>query len=270
MVEVWSLPEVDQVRNTRKEWLFQLLEPLMDTERSMLLMTPWRCWYICNEIVHQKKPPPLDVSRKFLVSYLDSLIAVKMNSNFDMLKGKAVVSYDRMLLNEPIQCVKPSPPWEPPPDGWVKLNLDGSFVVDGAGAGMVLQDSQGAIIFSACRNFFSCREALEAELSACMEGLSLAIQRSDLPVIIKMDSLLAVKMIQERGQDRSIYASLVKEIRYLMSLREVCITHVGRLQNKVSDSLAHFVRTEGRTMTWLGFGPSNAVELALADYNLDG
>lgn len=53
----------------------------------------------------------------------------------------------------------------------MKLNTDGSFAADGAGSGMVLRDSRGAIIFSACRNFFSCREALKAELSACMEGL---------------------------------------------------------------------------------------------------
>lgn len=87
----------------------------MDIERSMLHMTLWRCWYIRNEIVHQKNPPPLDVSRKFLVSYLESLIAVKMNSNMDRLKGKTNVSYDRTLLNNPVQCVKPSPSWVPPP-----------------------------------------------------------------------------------------------------------------------------------------------------------
>ena len=135
---------------------------------------------------------------------------------------------------------------------------------------MILRDSQRAIIFSACRSFFSCHEALEAELGACMEGLSLAIQKSDLPVIIEMDSLVAVKMIKGREPDRSIYASLVKEIRYLMSLRECCITHVSRHVNKVSDSLANFARIEGRTMTWLGYGPSVAVELAAADCNLLG
>ena len=53
-----------------------------------------------------------------------------------------------------------------------------------------------------------------------MEGLSLAIQRTELPVAIEMDSLIAVKMIQAKEVDRSIYASLIKEIRYLMSIRE--------------------------------------------------
>lgn len=75
-------------------------------------------------------------------------------------------------------------------------------------------------------------------------------------------------MIQGRDHDRSVYASLVKEVIYLLSLRENSIPHVSRSQNKVSDSLANFTRVEGRTMTWIGSGPSIAVELASADCNL--
>ena len=77
---------------------------------------------------------------------------------------------------------------------------------------------------------FSCREALEAELCACMECPSFALQRSDLPIIIEMDSIVFVKFIQGREEDRSIYASLIKEIRHLLSLRDSCITHVNRTQ----------------------------------------
>ena len=95
-----------------------------------------------------------------------------------------------------------------------------------------------------------------------MKGLLLAIQRSELPVAIEMDSLVAVKMIQGRDQDMSIYASLVEEIRYVLSLRENCITHIRRFQNKVSGSLANFSCVERRTMTWIGSGPSCAFELA--------
>ena len=41
---------------------------------------------------------------------------------------------------------------------------------------------------------------LEAELSECMEGLSLS-----LPVMIQIDSVVAVKLIQAKEVDRSIY-----------------------------------------------------------------
>ncbi|XBI21048.1 hypothetical protein VPH35_062225 [Triticum aestivum] len=130
---------------------------------------------------------------------------------------------------------------------------------------MILRDNMGSIIFLACRALWSCRDALEAELCACMEGLSLALQRSDLPIAIEMDSSMAVSMISCGDIDRSVYASLVNEIRLLLSLRQTCVTHVSRLQNKVSDRLATFARVEGRTMTWLGSGPVEVLELAQGD-----
>ncbi|XBI31476.1 hypothetical protein VPH35_055039 [Triticum aestivum] len=100
-----------------------------------------------------------------------------------------------------------------------------------------------------------------------MEGLSLALLRSELPVAIEMDSLVAVKMIKSSEEDRSIYSALVKEIKYLMGLRKTSITHVSRTQNKVSNSLANFARMEGRTMTWIGSGPPEAIELNSFDCN---
>lgn len=102
------------------------------------------------------------------------------------------------------------------------------------------------------------------ELRACMEGLSSALKRSDLPIIVEMDSILAVKLIQSRDLDKSIYAWIVKVIKYVLGIRGSCITHVNRSQNKVSDCLARFAKLEGQTMTWVGSGPDVAVELAVA------
>lgn len=117
-----------------------------------------------NELVHSKPAPPMEVSIRFLQSYLDSLVAIRTNTYMDPAKGKYTVSFDR------------APPptgnvvqrrWERPALGWVKLNTDGSFVSsEEAGAGMILRNSVGEIVFSACRALFSCRDALEAELCA--------------------------------------------------------------------------------------------------------
>lgn len=75
---------------------------------------------------------------------------------------------------------------------------------------MILRGSDGQIIFSACRALFSCKDALEAELCACMKGLYYSIQRSDLPIAVKMDSFVAVSIITCDGFDRSAYVFLVK------------------------------------------------------------
>ena len=152
--------------------------------------------------------------------------------------------------------------------GWVKLNCDGSFSPDGrAGSGFILRDEHGMVIFSACRQFFFCRDALDAELGGCMEGLSQDMMRTDLPIALELESSSAMKMILSRDTDRSIYSSLIEEIKYLMSLRRTSVTQITCCQNKVCDSLASFARLEGRTMTWLGDVPPSALEFYEQDYN---
>jgi ribonuclease HI len=82
----------------------------------------------------------------------------------------------------------PSTPWPRPNPGWAALSVDGSFDDEGrAGTGMVLLDSNGTVIFSACRVLFNCNDALETEFSALMEGLALAQEQSELPIIIQSD-----------------------------------------------------------------------------------
>ena len=127
--------------------------------------------------------------------------------------------------------------WTMPMEVWAKLNTDASWTADGgAGAGMVLRDNTGQIIFTSCRVLFSCRNALEAELSACMEGLSLAIQRTELPIQVEMDSREALDMITNDSIDRSIFSSLVKElIKHLRSLCRTTFNLVHYSQNSVSD-----------------------------------
>lgn len=45
-----------------------------------------------------------------------------------------------------------------------------------------------------CRQRVSCREAPEAELCACMEGISLALQWCEVSAIIEVDALEVMKM----------------------------------------------------------------------------
>ncbi|VAH45553.1 unnamed protein product [Triticum turgidum subsp. durum] len=98
-----------------------------------------------------------------------------------------------------------------------------------------------------------------------MEGFSLAIQRSDLTIVVEMDSMQAVSMISCVGVDRSMYAPIVQEIKYLMGLRQSCIVHISRTPNKASHCLAVFARDQGRTMTWLRAGPVSMLEIVADD-----
>jgi ribonuclease HI len=106
-----------------------------------------------------------------------------------------------------IRKESPAIPWVKPLAGWVKLTIGGSFrSEDGTvGTGMVLRDETGQVIFSACRFINSCAEALEAELLACSEDLELAIQHSQLPIIIDSDCSELVSAQKNPSQDRSAF-----------------------------------------------------------------
>ena len=88
------------MQNTGKEWLLRALEPLLDIERSMLLMMLWRAWHIHNKVVHHKPPPPVEPSKRFLMSYLYSLIGIRVDFSLYASKGKSFITYD----NEVITC----------------------------------------------------------------------------------------------------------------------------------------------------------------------
>ena len=138
----------------------------------------------------------MQVSISFLQRYREELLCIKLNPHADSVKGKSIITLDRTARQPSVAAPEKELAWIPPVLNWVKLNRDGSFVSSSsAGGGMIPRHNMGSIIFSACRALWSCRDALKAKLCACMEALSLALRRSDLPIAIEMDSSMAVSMI---------------------------------------------------------------------------
>lgn len=118
-------------------------------------MLLWRIWHVHNEITNQKPAPSVEGSRRFLASYMNSLLLIKQFPMADVTKGKMVISHDQVFQTQRVLTEgrqKTRLIWTPPVNGTVKLNVDGAFGCDGAaGAGMVLRDHEGHVIFAACR-----------------------------------------------------------------------------------------------------------------------
>jgi hypothetical protein len=129
MEEVWPLPDIGMIMDTSSEWLLHLLEGRSETVRAMIIMTFWRIWHCRNEVIHHKPAPSIEASRRFLCSYLESLLTIKQFPTADAAKGKTVVSWckDKKLKTKSLSSVKPPRPWRKPPEGHVKINVDGSF-----------------------------------------------------------------------------------------------------------------------------------------------
>ena len=150
------------------------------------------------------------------------------------------------------------------------MNIDGAWrEEDGTGgAGMILRDQDGSIIFASCRFLTTCTSALEAEVAACMEGISLTLARTTLPFILETDCLTAANMIRDVDTNRSPVAALIGEIKHLLSLgREHVIAHVSRNKNKTSHALAQMGISELRTAVWLRHGADEIGALCHQDCN---
>jgi ribonuclease HI len=275
MEEVWSLPDLDVVTCTDPEWLLHMLDNKSEVERTMILLTLWRIWYARNEVVHHKPMPSIESSRRFLCSYLDSLLIIKHDPGADPMKGKSVVSFDRMVgekcrKKKDAACVQPLKPWIMPRRGSIKLNVDGSFcATDGTGGTcMVLRDETGMIIVSACSFMSSCSSPLHAELKSCREGIAMAMEWSTLPCLIEMDCTEAVKMIKEPGIDRSLFMSIVQEIKELLVEGDrFDIVVISHEQNKASHVLANLGRSMTLNRYWPNSGPDEVLAVCQAECN---
>jgi ribonuclease HI len=245
MQEVWPLIPLGSIRNTGPEWLLEALSQLQEQGRLLLLMTLWRIWHVRNEVVHLKPAPPVEASRRFLCSYVDSLLMIKLNPRADPVKGKAVVGlYSTRSSGErkkiPAERTAPKR-WSKPPPGWTKLNVDGAWEEKEmrGGTGMILRDEEGNTIVTACKHLKSCASPLEAEALAVVEGLKIAVTRTDRPIMLESDCLELISMMKEVGVNRSSLATTINEAKRLWSEAIGCnISHISREVNEVSHTLA--------------------------------
>jgi hypothetical protein len=88
MRQCWDLPSKEMVLNSGKEWALQLQARINDTQRMMVMMMLWRAWHVHNELTHDTPAPSIAVSRRFLCSYVDTLLMIKQFLEADTCKGK--------------------------------------------------------------------------------------------------------------------------------------------------------------------------------------
>lgn len=238
------------------------------------MMTLWRIWHCRNEVVHNKPAPPIEASRRFLGNYIESLLSIQQHPRADHSKGKFVITCNQSSGRSPPQAL-PKPAartplrWTPPPAGWSKLNVAGAFAEATAtgGAGMILRDDTGKVIFS-CRHLFACSSALEAELAACVEGAALAMEWSQAPFILETDSSVAASLIGAKEIDRSPLAALVNEVKRILSGdRLTRVAAIRREQNGAGHMLAQIGHRMIRTDVWLTSGPEGVVKLCASECN---
>jgi hypothetical protein len=116
-------------------------------------------WHNHNELTHPKKPVLVESSKRFLQSYLKSLLVIKQNEVVNVDKGKKVASYVQGFRKE---------------------------------------NEKGEVILAACWQLQNFSDAQEAELAAMKEGIDLDIHWSSGAITLDSDCLMAIKLTRNR------------------------------------------------------------------------
>jgi hypothetical protein len=271
MSEEWDLPNIEVLRPEGQNWLMNLLHACSEDQRVKTLMTLWRIWHAHNELTHDKPCPPIEGSRRFLVSYLDSLLLIKQSPDADIVKGKMVIDQQRGFQRDSRtenRRQEAKQRWLPPPSGHAKLNVDGAYSADGrAGIGMVLRDCQGKVVFTACRQVLNCQDALEAELLAIEEGAKLALLWTPMNFIVESDCLVGINWIKQSSPNGSAHAFRINAIRDLLRERENKLVKISRDANTASHVLAQLGRVQGKTEMSLGAPLPEIADIIVTDCN---
>lgn len=117
------------------------------------------------------------------------------------------------------------------------------------------------------RHLFRCNQALESEIQSIMEGMTLAMQWTDLPMVVQSDYSVAFSALTDGSMDCSLYGHLIYPIRRLMEGREFVPLKLARDQNRVAHCLANHGRSGGSTTCRLRQRPDCITELVLVDCN---
>lgn len=148
----------------------------------------------------QRVPAPLEATRRYVCSYADTLFAIAQKDWRDIAKGKQIVGVvDRKVKEIKTRPTVRNAPWPFPDEGWVSVATDGSFKEGEAGLGAVIRDHTGAVLASLHRFVPHCSDALVAEAEAALGGLKLAVDVTNLPLLLQLDCEVLVQALNSNA-----------------------------------------------------------------------
>ncbi|GLT57288.1 hypothetical protein SLA2020_302710 [Shorea laevis] len=130
--------------------------------------------------------------------------------------------------------------WDKPPDGYFKLNTDGSSLRTSraTACGGLIKDSLGRWVVGFARNV-GITFALGVEFWGVQDGLIIARDWDIQNIIMEMDSLIVFKLLSNYDSINHPFHTMILECRELMAqIPHVRLQHIFREANQCADNLA--------------------------------
>ncbi|KAL3628624.1 hypothetical protein CASFOL_027670 [Castilleja foliolosa] len=138
-------------------------------------------------------------------------------------------------------CSKPVRDWRPPPEDWIKFNVDAAFANGVAVTGLVFRNSNGSIVHAAAHKHV-CLDPASAEslaiLDACVVLERLKIEKAT----IESDCINAISFIAVNSVNTFwTVAPIIQKIRLLRVMwKDWNFSFVPRKANGAAHELAHW------------------------------
>ncbi|CAM8885121.1 unnamed protein product [Rhodiola kirilowii] len=137
--------------------------------------------------------------------------------------------------------------WQPPENGFIKINVDGAWDRDSgkAGIGLCGRDSDGVILFVAAEPFLRLTSCVEAELLSLRRSFELAEGMGYKKVIFELDNAGVFLAIQRRSRVEGCVAGHVTECRHRLGRNQNWfLSLIPREANEAADKLAKKAKRE--------------------------
>ncbi|KAH9719688.1 reverse transcriptase domain-containing protein [Citrus sinensis] len=221
-----ALVDCKMARKQSMSYVLQgMTEMLNRTDFELLVACFWSIWHARNLFLFEgKKVDPL-VSMAKAEAVLDSYKRVKIPSS-SHLESKITVKQQR---------------WKPPPQGWIKINVDAATKIEKqvAGLGIVLRDFNGSVVAAAVKPSKFYGDIIFAEAEAVEWGLQVARSITMASIIVETDSQGVSDLLNNKKSNRSEVFWVISEIQELVKVFcNVKVQYTPRHCNSIAHSLA--------------------------------
>ena len=221
-----------------------MTEMLNRTDFELLVACFWSIWHARNLFLFEgKKVDPL-VSMAKAEAVLDSYKRVKIPSS-SHLESKITVKQQR---------------WKPPPQGWIKINVDAATKIEKqvAGLGIVLRDFNGSVVAAAVKPSKFYGDIIFAEAEAVEWGLQVARSITMASIIVETDSQGVSDLLNNKKSNRSEVFWVISEIQELVKVFcNVKVQYTPRHCNSIAHSIARLALGCEESVIWKNPFPEN-------------
>jgi ribonuclease HI len=132
--------------------------------------------------------------------------------------------------------------WSKPPEDFLKLNCDGSFIKETrAGSwGFLIRDHDGDVVLTGRGKINNALSAFHSELIACLQGVQVASDLGIGKLILETDALNVQQAVQAKGFDTRPEGGLIEELKSLArsNFNAFVCNFLGRDGNRAAHALA--------------------------------